>query len=99
AILIRYIQLAGDPSVSGTNIYTVESYENLASFKADVLRKDFSTDSEFLINGRTGRYVDATRTFLMVRLADNKEVFEIHFAHPQTVPQLEQMAASLVPVE
>lgn len=97
-ILIRYIRSFGDSSIEGKNIYTVESYPDSRTYDKDVLTQDSATDSEFMVNDRTGRYLSASPTFLVVRIAGNGEVFEIHALQPQSLAQLETMATSLVPV-
>jgi hypothetical protein len=97
-ILIRYLGPSGDPSINGENLYTVESYENEATYNHDVISQDFATDTEIVSNGRTIRYSSVMKAFMSVRIAGNPQVFEIHCSRSQTVAQLEQLAADLTPV-
>lgn len=97
-ILVRYLKSAGDSSINPENYYTVESYENETTYSEDVMRRDFATDTEITINGRIIRFVQATKTYLTVRIVGNPQVFEIHCSRSQSLAELEQLAADLTPV-
>jgi hypothetical protein len=94
-VLIRYIRPAKDASLSGTNLYAVETYENESTYSKDITERDFATDSEFTTNGRTVRYQSKTMAYLTVHISGTTEVFEIHCSQPQTMIQLEKLATAL----
>ncbi len=95
---LHYIRPADDPALYGANVFTVETYQDEATFKEDLKQQDFSTESTLTTAlGRKVKYHSQTMAYFEVRVPEITKVVEIHADHRLTVGEIEKLADSLRP--